>query len=194
MLDSKKAALSRWKIGHHLFFIILQGLVLVLRSIHDGLKNEESQEVIHRLERATSLLWASAVCLRFAGDFESSEYEEIVRPTMEPPLVPEGFSGLLSSDHARMVKELRHIKPLLIDPPEYLKLSRDRFLKALDAVYDSHKYVCSKFDGDTAPSLRMNQASTKSAVEVLDSFHQQRRRLVREDVRDLPRCPFAINS
>lgn len=184
--------LARWRVGHHLFFVLIQGLVLALRRFELALEAGSTQDAASRLESATSLLWASAIAMRFAGDFEPEKYDHEVRPTMTPPQVPDGFSGLLSQDHHAMVETLKRLRPVFAAPPPGLERSRDRFVAALDSAYRCHMFVCRRFAGDEAPSLRTATGNARSAVQVLEKFHRSRVETVEPTRRTAGAkgCPF----
>jgi hypothetical protein len=183
-------SLARWRIGHHLFFILIQGLVLALRRFEFALEVGSTQDAASRLESATSLLWASAIAMRFAGDFDPDEYNYDVRPTMAPPQVPDGFSGLLSQDHHVMIEILKRLRPVFAAPPLGLERSRDRFVAALDSAYRCHIFVCRRFAGGETPSLRTAKGNARPAVEVLEKFHRSRLETVELTRRTAAGCPF----
>jgi hypothetical protein len=128
---------------------------------------------------ATRLLGASAVAFVFAGEFSSSQYETQVRPSMEPPAVSGGFSGLMSADHHYLVSLLGVLRPELRDLPAELVADHRRFVAAMERVYEAHKYVCARFGGDRGASLRMSAASTVTAVDVIHGLKLARTKLVR---------------
>jgi hypothetical protein len=170
--------LHRWRVGHHLFFVLIQGLILALRRFELATTKSMQVEAALHLESATSLLWASAVVMRFAGDFPEKDYDDQVRSTMMPPRVSDGFSGLLSHDHRVMLEILKRLRPVFAQLPAGLERPRDRFLAALNSAYECHIFVCRRFAGDKAPSLRTATGNARSAVEVLEKFRQSRIELV----------------
>lgn len=182
--------LSRWRLGHHLFFVLIQGLILALRRFELAIAEDRRGEAVLHLESATSLLWASAIAMRFAGDFPEEDYNDQVRLTMTPPRVSDGFSGLLSHDHHAMLEILKRLRPVFAQPPADLGRSRDRFAAALNSAYQCHIFVCRRFAGDEAPSLRTAKGNARSAVEVLEKFRQSRIELVAPAKATVGSCPF----
>jgi hypothetical protein len=68
---------------------------------------------------------------------------------------------------------MRQLKPLFADPPDELVLAVQKFRQAFAIMYDSHKYVCDKFEGGQ-PSLLMGEAAQKTAAEMIDTFKRNR--------------------
>lgn len=175
--DYKVDAMARWRIGHHGFFLLIQGIVAALLRFESAIKVNDLEAAGSALEKATSLMWGSAAALHFAGDFVGEDYDQIVRVAMSPPNVSDGFSGLLSLDHACMINVLKRLKPVFEKLPATLKHQHEKLLWAMAAAYDSHKFVCSKFKGGEMPSLRMSKESSKTSVEVLETFKKNRMQL-----------------
>jgi hypothetical protein len=134
--------LQRWQNGHWLFSVLLQGLILAHKQLALALQQQDWPAVNAALTDATQLWWTCAAAFHFAGDFSRAAYTDIVRPSMEPPHEREGFSGLLSVDHHYLVKHLRALKPLLETLPVELQRRHRTYLWALDAMYESHAWVC----------------------------------------------------
>ncbi len=144
-LPDGEPAFQRWIVGHQLFFVLIQGIVIALEGLEEALGVGETSAIGRAFEETVDLLWASAIALRFAGDFSGTEYDQVVRPIMEPPHVSEGFSGEHFVDHARLLRQLRRIKKPLLALPDALKPLHQRLLLATDAVYANHAFVCSRF-------------------------------------------------
>jgi N-formylglutamate amidohydrolase len=68
---------------------------------------------------------------------------------------------------------MRQLKPLFANPPEELAKAVQNFRHAFAIMYDSHKYVCDKFEGGQ-PSLLMGDAAQKTAAEMIDTFKRNR--------------------
>ena len=168
-LDSAKA---RWQAGHHLFFSLVQGLILTFNKFEAHLENQQMDHARLELERATQILWGVSATFKLTGDFGDEAYDQYVRTEMFG--YAEGFSGLWSHDHDFLVKTvLRRLKPFFKSPPPQFGETIAKFQQAFAVMYDSHKYVCEKFEGD-APSLLMGADSQKSAGEMIDIFKRNR--------------------
>ena len=68
---------------------------------------------------------------------------------------------------------MRQLKPLFANPPDELALAVQKFRQAFAIMYDSHKFVCDKFEGGQ-PSLLMGEAAQKTAAEMIDTFKRNR--------------------
>lgn len=49
--------------------------------------------------------------LRFTADFAPEAYTGTVRPSMMPPAMPPGFSGVQGPDHRMLVRLYRRMRP-----------------------------------------------------------------------------------
>ncbi|MEC4891466.1 MAG: hypothetical protein SAL07_06850 [Oscillatoria sp. PMC 1051.18] len=168
--DNNDNPLRRWVIGHHVFYVLIQSLIVALNCFHAEMKAENFQEAEVAIAIATSLMWGAESALRFTGDFSSSQFQDVVRPSMMPPNAPSGLSGQFSMDHLYLVKLLSKLKPMLANLNHSLMTQHQQFTKAFEATYEAHKFVCGKFVGINSQSLRMNSSSKKSAVDVLNDL------------------------
>lgn len=167
-------ALLRWKRGHKVFFLVLQGLIVRLRRFQSTISGGQLEQADQHLQSAARLMAGAASIMRFTGDFPQKKYESEVRPTMCPPNTIDGFSGLLSRDHAELLLIIRELKPVFANLPPQLAHTRRMFFDALAAVYDCHIHVCDQFGGGKTGSLRMNESTEKSSVEVLETLKENR--------------------
>ena len=162
----------RWQVGHHLFFGYVQALIVACNKLADCLAADDSRGAQVEIERATQVLWGVSVTFKLTGDFSQAAYDGYVRPNMFE--AADGFSGMWSHDHDFLVKKvLRRLKPAFENPPSDLTAEMNKFRQAFAIMYDSHKYVCGKFEGD-APSLLMGEDAQKTAVEMIDTFKRNR--------------------
>jgi hypothetical protein len=150
-------ALERWETGHHLFSILIQALIVVHKQLARGIEVKDWNVVDETLTEATQLWFACAAAFHFTGDFPRSDFQTIVRPSMEPPHEREGFSGLFSPDHAVLLQVIEKLRPLLLKLPVQLKRRHRNYLWALDAMYESHAWVCQLQVGNK-PSLKAKAA------------------------------------
>ncbi|MDJ0695419.1 hypothetical protein [Mastigocoleus sp. MO_188.B34] len=162
--------LNRWVIGHHIFYVLIQSLVVALNCFHTEITSENVQEAEVAITLATFLMWGAESALRFTGDFSASQFQDIVRPSMMPPNAPPGLSGQFSRDHLYLVKLLSELRPTFENLNSNLMMKYRQFVQAFEATYEAHKFVCKKFVGVESQSLRMNSTSSKSAVDVLQDL------------------------
>ena len=174
MLDLRELdrARVRWQLGHHLFFGYVQALIAICSQMQMHLDNADYVAAATEIERATQVMWGVSVTFKLTGDFSQAAYDGYVRPNMFE--ADSGFSGLWSHDHDFLVKKvLRQLKPIFSDPPAELQDAVSKFRQSFAVMYDSHKYVCAKFEGD-APSLLMGAEAQKTAADMIDTFKRNR--------------------
>lgn len=174
MLDMRKLdkARVRWQLGHHLFFSYVQSLIVICDQIITAYEQEDLEGTRAGLERAIYVLWGVSVTFKLTGGFSQAAYDGYVRPNMFE--ASEGFSGMWSHDHDFLVKKMmRRLKPLFTDPPDGFEPLMQNFRQAFAVMYDSHKYVCDKFEGGQ-PSLLMGESAQKTAAEMIDTFKRNR--------------------
>ncbi len=176
--DCKFEPVRRWRIGHHVFLVLIQSLVVSFNCFGNMIRAGNLSEAKTLLKLATRLMFGSASALRFAGDFRGEQYENQVRPSMMPPNLEPGFSGLQSMDHQYLTKSLANLKPIFTNLDPCLQAQHAQFTRAFEVTYDAHKFVCARFRGEEIPSLRMNPGSKRSAVAVLDQLKSVRLRAV----------------
>jgi hypothetical protein len=160
----------RWLVGHQLYFVLIQGVIVGLRCFASARKAGRRPEAADSLRVATTLMYGSATAVKYTSDFGPVDYELAVRPMMAPPAVGKGFSGLQTRDHALLVQQFRQLRPLLADSEDLAGL-REEFLDSVVAAYAAHEFICARFGGNILPSLRMaattNGSTTRSGVEVI---------------------------
>ncbi len=165
-------ARQRWQLGHHLFFAYVQSLILICDKLQKQVETGDLHSARAAIEEATYLMWGVSVTFKLTGGFSQAAYDGYVRPNMFE--ASEGFSGMWAQDHDYLVKKtMRQLKPLFANPPDELALAVKNFRQAFAIMYDSHKYVCDKFEGGQ-PSLLMGEAAQKTAAEMIDTFKRNR--------------------
>ncbi|ATB30111.1 hypothetical protein [Melittangium boletus] len=175
----ERDALLRWTRGHHVFMVLLQGLIVVLNGLHRDLESSDIPAARAGLERATVLMRGSESAMRFAGDYDASAYERSVRPHLMPPRAPSELTGLRWRDHEYLIKVLTGLRPLFLKLDPSLKPQHEAFYRAVAQTYDAHKCVCARFVGTESASLFMAERSDRSAMEVLEHFKRSRLQLVK---------------
>lgn len=162
----------RWQLGHHLFFGYVQSLIVTCSQIRKAVDDEQFATARTAIDQATALLWGVSVTFKLTGGFSQAAYEGYVRPNMFE--AAEGFSGMWAQDHDYLVKQvMRQLKPIFADPPAELETAVCNFRYAFAIMYDSHKYVCDKFE-QGQPSLLMGEDAQKTAAEMIDTFKRNR--------------------
>lgn len=162
--------IRRWYVGHHVFFVLIQGILLGLCRFRQFVAQKKIKDARIALSSAAVIMWGTSAAMRFTGDFDPESYDSVVRPSMEAVAVDPGFSGLMSSDHEELVAQIRELKPVIDSLPPRASRERTRFLRAYEASCNSHQFVCARFGGDVAGSLRTD----KTAVDVLEAMKKNR--------------------
>lgn len=180
-----RAALSeamiarRWMRGHQLFLVITQAMIASLNNLevivgHGG----DDSEMAGAIEQLVRLLRAAAGSMRLTGDFPPDIYDTTIRPSMAPPELPDGFSGIFSSDHRFLVTRLREITPRFSGLKERLHDAHALLVKAFADLYDDHINVCANFVSSEKNSLLMADGARCTALEQLGKFKKSRLRLL----------------
>jgi hypothetical protein len=182
------AARMVWQGFHWTFFIDVQGLVLSLARFSDALARGCMEGAGVELRSAATLLRASGAAMQLAGSFAPVEYADDVRVSMTPPGVrADNFSGLMSWDHARLMRLWQELSPRLGDLPAALDRDHEEFVQSFVSMITSHREVCRRFVGEEDTSLR----SSDCAVGILDKVLRSRLRLIDPQKRHSGGCPFS---
>src|SRR5207248_2111229 len=163
---------ERWILGHRLFFVQIQGVIVGINSFLANQAAGDADEAAEGLNLAATFLRSSAASMKFASDFDPAVYERHVRPAMAPA-VRADFSGLQTRDHAYLVRRFGEVKRALATMSEPFEAG-EAFVEALVDAFLAHEFICARFGGDVLPSLRMaatasraNEPSRRSGVDVL---------------------------
>ncbi|MEM9302260.1 MAG: siderophore biosynthesis protein [Pseudomonadota bacterium] len=152
-----------WKRLHWSFFVNTQGLTIALLRFERALEAGNEVAAREELRDAAVLMRAAGASMRLAGSFSAEDYQERVRPTMTPPAIgADNFSGLMSWDHARLIRLWRRLRPVFADLPESLREAHDDFVAAYRVLATSHHAVCSRFAGDGGSLRNKDQSATKA--------------------------------
>lgn len=168
----------RWRAGHHLFFVQIQSLVIAVNCLTAAFEADDLAGAESALTLMTVLMASSAATLRFAADFSPADYDELVVPSMKPPYLEPGFSGIQSRDHLYLVRLLMKLKPRFRTLDPRLAPTHQRFVEALADAYDAHALVCSRFGGEDRPSLLMAGEAPQLATQAIRSLKRNRLRTV----------------
>lgn len=181
-----------WKGFHWSFFVNTQGLIICLRRFETSFAAGDLPKAQIELETAADLMLASGAAMELAGSFSRQEFENQVRPTMTPPHVKSNeFSGLMSWEHASLVRVWQRLCPIFETLPADLQPTHDKFVAAYLDLATAHKAVCQKFGGGETGSLRCDKTK---AVDILDKFEQSRWRIIDPNRRAADGCPFHNNK
>jgi hypothetical protein len=172
--------LARWIRGHHVFLVLIQGVITTVNCFVSAYAARELKLSAEMLDTTTRIFDGCSASLHFAGDFLPGEYEKTVRPSMMPPNVPPGMSGVLARDHEHLMHLLRGQQPVFTNLDPSLSEHHRQFVSAFGNTYEAHKVVCSRFVGDERPSLLNRDGEADAAVGVLDKVKTSRLRSLHE--------------
>jgi hypothetical protein len=99
-------ALARWKQGHQAFHVYLVAMNSVIRTARRQAMEGDDEPLGANLMKLSALYDAATATMVYASDFPPALYETTVRPSMSPPELSPGFSGVLNTEHNVMVDEL----------------------------------------------------------------------------------------
>lgn len=187
-MSSTPSAIVLWQRLHWSFFVNTQGLLVALHRFERALDDADIDAAKTELYSAAEMMRASGASMRLAGSFGRNAYQTQVRPTMMPPSVGvDDFSGLMSWDHATLIKLWKRLRPVFADLPEALHDAHADFVSAYKTLASSHSAVCSRFGGELSGSIRNGK---KPALAVLERFYVSRRRMI-DPAGRVPRgCPL----
>ncbi|MEH1848179.1 MAG: siderophore biosynthesis protein [Nostoc sp.] len=172
MISSKIQPQEIWKGFHWSFFINIQGLIICLRRLEAKLIQGNIQQALLELQAATKLMLASGAAMQLAGSINPELYAAKIRPSMMPPEVKSyDFSGLMSWEHAVLIKLWKQLRPHFSNLPIELQTEHQNFVNAYLYLAHSYRAVCQKFGGEEAGSLRFERSC---AVDTLDAFTRSR--------------------
>jgi hypothetical protein len=155
-------AVRRWKLGHQVFHIQLVVMTTLFAEAAgliraNGTKGSPGAdgvaEVCLVLRKLRGLFDAATANMVYASSFPPETYRQLIRPSMAPPYVSPGFSGLLSREHAAMLltwKQFREAAAAVLGPrrdrwPEELRQELAALQRAVETNQQNHVRVCSRF-------------------------------------------------
>lgn len=182
-----------WKKFHWIFLIFVQGLILCLLRFEKAIKIHNLNQVKLELETASNLMIGAGAVMKLAGSYSRKEYQEQILPTMKPPNMKiEGFSGLMSSDHAYLVTLWKQNKKNFQDLPLSLQPHYEKFLLAYKIMASSHRNICSKFGGgEVGGSVKH---PTKNALLALEKIVQARWHMINPSQKSVHECMEIMND
>ena len=164
----------RWRLGHHLFFVLVQALVIA----HDRIVGAASAaEVATELVHGTALFDGAQAAMHLTAHMTPADYDT-VRETMKPPNVGPRFSGLDSPDHAALIAIARLAGPIVMGLKAHpsLRAAIDEYRGALNRLYDAHARVCEHCVPSGPSLLGEANSGNRGPQEVLgglrDRFHR----------------------
>jgi hypothetical protein len=159
-------SLVRWKLGHQIFHIYLTAMNSLLDESFEELAAREWRALSAALDHLTTLYDASTAGMRYAADIAPEDYAAVVRPSMEPPFMSPGFSGVMNREHREMLAAVRRLRSAIraetAAPPPSVQDAWSRLEDAQRRNRASHELVCRRF--------------VPNGVSLLREFNAERRR------------------
>ena len=160
---------ERWKNGHLMLVALADGLIYAHLNAISAIENEDWSAASIALRDASSMLTASAVSMRLAGDMGQSEYDH-VRAQMSPPHVPRPLSGLFNADHRHLLAATRRLGVLLQQPAPELAWAREEYWQALKVAYGGHRWVCEQLTHHSPSIVGMSRGVQRPASTEIEGF------------------------
>jgi hypothetical protein len=173
--DRFAAAARRWLRGHQIFLILIQAMIQITATMADPARSARRDDALAML---TTLFEASAAAMRHTANFDPLIYDRMIRPSMAPPHIVNGFSGLFSSDHRMLLQLLRSEGETLRQGAFACPHLQAKMIAALGKLYDDHGAVCAQFVGAEEKSLLVRKDVNSTALEQIEKFKKSRVRLI----------------
>jgi hypothetical protein len=147
-------ALLRWKLGHQLFHLHLAAMNTLLVDARGSLESARWVELTEALDQLRVLYDAATSTMTYAADFSPEMYEQLIRPSMAPPFMSPGFSGVLNTEHDQMTDRLRGLRRRFKElkrtgrVPEAVAEASARLWAAQSRNRRNHLLVCERFVPD----------------------------------------------
>jgi len=164
------SALFRWKQQHHLFFVIIHGMLYLLHVLEEALDKNHAPVVRSILQDFAELMEASEVAFRVASDFDQEAYDSEIRPDMHAH--DPHFSGLFYADHKELITRLRVLRRVSDDFVDEM----ERIDAAITQSYEAHALVCLRFVGKT--SSLASKDDTRVAAESIRQKYVSRTKTI----------------
>ena len=171
--------LERWVLVHHEYFLLNLCAAATVATA--------ARIIRCSAHHASALLTEGSVYVRgftaamaHAGAFSTGFYEEVVRPTMQPPATPFALTGAFQPEHARYRAAVGALLDACPDPfadlardDRDLALARDAFLEADLVDIERHALIAAALVG-SAPSLVQGEDAPENAVGTLRRMRDER--------------------
>jgi hypothetical protein len=163
---AQRDAVTRWKLGHHVFHLLLATMNTRLDAAVAQLEARQWQAAGTSLLGLARLYDAATAVMRYTSAVPRSEYHALIRPSMMPPFAGEGFSGVYNPEHVTMLTALRALRSLYrnrrAEAPEPVHAAWRRLLDAQRLNRHNHMYVCQQFV-DSGQSLLQAYYASRTA-------------------------------
>jgi hypothetical protein len=172
--------LSRWIIGHHVHVLFNVYAAIALRDTIRLLRAGTVHAAADQLARATTYVQGFAAARAHAATLPADFYNEVVRPTMVPTVVPVPLSGSMHVEYQMYREKVNELLTVLPEPVNELALREPGLAFAREALLEAdlieaERHVClvEPVVGNLR-SLIQPPRSTENAVAVLRLMRHRR--------------------
>ncbi|MFJ6569324.1 hypothetical protein ACIQNU_18050 [Streptomyces sp. NPDC091292] len=158
-------ALRRWRLGHQLFHLQLGRMLTVLDGALAAARHGRIRQLTLAMDELVILYDAATATMTYTAAFSADAYRRDVRPTMEPPFLPAGFSGRLNREHRTMTAQLQTLLRTVKDlphTPEHdrvdIRSTTARLREAKRRNQANHIRICEHFVPDGVSLLQAHLA------------------------------------
>lgn len=172
-VDGARGPLRRWKLGHQVFHLLLTAMNSGLDEALAATRSGAWPQLPDGLEQLRLLYDSATAAMEYASDFPAAAYRDEVRPTMAPPHLPPGFSGVFNRDHRVMVRRMRDLEravgalPPDVPPLAAVRLRADALRDAQGRNRREHARICRRCVPDGASLLRLHRAGGDAACDTV---------------------------
>jgi len=141
--ESDGRSLHRWRVGHQLFSVTDQMLIMTITRLKAALDSQDWDRAVECFGQATLLFEASAAALKYTGDMPAGVYEAEVVTDMQR-YAPNRMSGLNMKDHQAVVASVRGLQfaKLRDGWPARVRVAHNGFASALATALENHVHAC----------------------------------------------------
>ncbi|MCQ8773875.1 hypothetical protein [Streptomyces telluris] len=171
--EEQRDALRRWKLGHQLFHVLLATMNTVLDDTLAAAQDTRWPSLVQGMERLRVLYDAATATMAYASDFPPALYQDEIRPSMQPPFVGPGFSGVFNREHRAMTIRMHRLRRAVKDlPPEAgpadaIRHAALSLQAAQSRNHSSHVKICERCVPSGTSLLRHHLAQSSPREEPL---------------------------
>lgn len=180
--------MDRWFVAHHFYFLLnvhaaeeLEHAAALVRGTGDG-----GPELPAALRRTAVLVRGFTAAMLHSCALPAAFYQHVVRPTMSPPQVPIGLTGVMQVEHRRYRAALDGLLEALpagfaelVDRRPELAAARNELLEADLLDLERHVTVAAVLVG-TDRSLVQRATTVQNATSTLRKMRHRRARGYRD--------------
>ncbi|MGW2597181.1 hypothetical protein [Streptomyces klenkii] len=171
--EEQDGALRRWKLGHQLFHVLLATMNTVLDETLAAAQDNRWPSLLQGMEQLRALYDAATAAMAYASDVPPAAYEDEIRPSMQPPFVGPGFSGVFNREHRAMTIGMHRLRRAVKDLPpgtglvDELRHAALSLQAAQSRNHSSHVKICERCVPSGTSLLRQHLAQSSRREEPL---------------------------